>query len=366
MNGPRRGVRLARLVSISNIAAAVVALSVSYLAVRYLTADHFMVLMKKFGLETDPIEAMFLHAVNRGFLVALGGGLVVACALGYWIRRRVSAPLEGFVRQCELLAEGRFGGQVAGSSVLELERLAQAFNHMMHRLEHTERLRKTLVADVAHELRTPLMNVRASIESIRDGVLEADPRNLQLMLAETDRLSILINHILDLARFEAEAASMAKEPVALTALLSDACEARRLRSASDAARIRCEAVDQEQTTVLADRGRMRQVVDNLLENALRYSPASSPIRIALGREADWVQLSMTNELLSPVAADELSLLFERFYRPEWSRSKKSGGMGLGLTIVKTIVEALGGAVGLDQDGQTFTVWCRMRAAEAEL
>jgi two-component system OmpR family sensor kinase/two-component system sensor histidine kinase BaeS len=209
-------------------------------------------------------------------------------------------------------------------------------------LEKAEQQRKNLVADVAHELRTPLSNIQGYVEAMRDGVLEPDQATLDTVHAQTMHLARLVEDLSLLAQTESEDFALDLDRESLNDVIRRSVEGFRARSSSLAVGLRVDIPD-ELPMILIDRTRISQVLGNLIENAVRHSPPGGDVdvgaRVSAGRVV--VTVADSGEGIAP---EDLALVFDRFYRADPSRTRATGGAGLGLTIARKIVEAHGGEI----------------------
>ncbi|MEV6765211.1 HAMP domain-containing sensor histidine kinase [Streptomyces sp. NPDC051105] len=240
--------------------------------------------------------------------------------------------------------------------------LAEAFNDLTERRERLEEQRKAMVSDIAHELRSPLTNIRGWLEVTRDGVVDPDPALLASLHEEALLLQRIIDDLQDLAAADAGTLRMHREPVRAADLFDQVAAAHRV--AADAAGVTL-LTDVDGTAWLhADPVRMRQALGNLVSNAIRHTPADGTVTLAARRDGDAVVLTVT-DTGKGIAPDDLPHVFERFWRAEKSRSRRTGGSGLGLPIVRHLVAAHDGTVEAASEpgnGAEFTL--RLAGAEA--
>jgi signal transduction histidine kinase len=221
---------------------------------------------------------------------------------------------------------------------------------MAAELEESERQRRDLIANTAHELRTPLTNIEGYLEALRDGVIQPDSQTYESLLEETERLVRLAHALDDLAAGDQAIRQARPVEVDLAALLGSAVELAR--PAFEARRLRLERRWREPLPARADPDQFAQVLANLLQNAARYAPAGGTVVLSAEARVDTVLVSLANGG-EPIPAADLPHVFERFYRVEKSRDRARGGAGIGLAIVKQLVEGWGGRVGADSvPGQT--------------
>jgi signal transduction histidine kinase len=313
-----------------------------WLSIDMLAADYFSELMQRYQIDPEETHGMFLDAVHRYLIWTAAAGLVLAVLLSYVLTRRVLAPLRDMATMTGEVAAGNFDARVPVRGRDELAQLARSFNDMTDSLNHIESLRKKLVADVAHELRTPLTNVRGYLEALSDGVLPPDKATFDMLQQEASRLLALADDLLELARADAAKAHLRLETIDLPDLIRGALamnamhfQQRRIsveeRFAADA---RC---------IEADREKLLQAVGNLVENGWQHARPGSVFTVETHRGNDELRVCFSNDVSSLPEAS-LPSLFERFYRAEPSRSRAFGGAGIGLAVVKELIEAHGGRV----------------------
>jgi signal transduction histidine kinase len=332
---------------------------VMWLAIDYLAADYFMVLMDKYDISPTETQEMFLDAVHRYLIWASLAAVALAGVSSFMLTRKVLQPLSRMADVTREVAAGNFAVRVPVDSGDEIGQLADAFNRMSNSLERVEQLRKAMVADVAHELRTPLTNVRGYLEALSDGVLPPSAETFAILQQEILRLVRLAEDLLQLAKADAARAHLRRQPVMLSELVDEVLEPYRLRFRDkDITPQVVGALDTERVT--ADRDKVAQMVGNLAENAWQYTPAGGEVTVHLERLPDGVRVTMANSG-DGIAAADLPFIFERFYRGDKSRSRDLGGAGIGLAIVKELAEAHGGSVGAASSGGETRVWFTLPA-----
>ena len=268
----------------------------------------------------------------------------IALLVAYPISRGITSPLREMARASKAMVDGDFDAPVAVTSRDEVGELARAFVQMRSELSEVDRQRQALIANVAHELRTPLTSLRARLENIVDGVEPNDADHAQASLHEVERLSELVDRVLDLSRLESGASPLHVEQFDVEPLLHEA--AWSASHGSDTARVIVTAADA--LVYRGDRARVHQVVTNLVDNALRCSPPDLPVRVEATSTGGCLQLCVTDEGAGIPAGDR-DHVFERFYRTDDARSHSAGGSGLGLAIVAEIVQLHGGTVEVATD-----------------
>ena len=329
------------------------AMVIVWFSIDTLAAGYFVTLMEKYNISPKPAHAMFVSAIHRYLLWAFAGAVALAVLLSFLMMRRVLAPLSRMTVISREIAEGNFGTRVPVGSRDEVGQLAQAFNQMAASLEAIERLRRTLMIDVAHELRTPLTNIRGYLEALDDRVLPFSKETFTLLQTETLRLAELVEDVLQLARADAAHGRLDLAPTDLTDIIRTALApfARAMEEKSVTVKL---DLPKSPVIVAADRRRLSRILRNLTDNAVRYSPAGGRVDIQLAADAHQVRIDYGNRT-DRLVADDLPYLFERFYRGEKSRSRQHGGAGIGLAIVKELVEAHGGKVSATLEEGRFQI-----------
>jgi two-component system, OmpR family, sensor histidine kinase BaeS len=272
--------------------------------------------------------------VISGVVLLLGIGAVLLAAVAL---RRLTAPAARIVEAAQRIEAGDYSARVPVRGPSELRMVARAFNAMSGRLEADEARRRSVLADVAHELRTPITVIRGQAEGIIDGVYAADAEQLRPVLAATRSLEVLVDDLRTLALAEAGALQLHKEQIDVGILVEDTFSA--FRDAAAMQRVQLSAdVDPAALTVDADSVRLRSVLANLVGNALRHTHPGGTVRIVAGRAGPDVRITV-HDNGDGIPAELLPRVFDRFVK-----GTESVGSGLGLAIVRDIVEAHGGAV----------------------
>jgi signal transduction histidine kinase len=252
------------------------------------------------------------------------------------------------------IAQGDYSAKVPVRSQDEVGQLASAFNQMADSLKKVEQLRKTMVLDVAHELRTPLTNMKGYLEALLDGALPPSRENLESLQEETGRLVRLVEDLLRLARADAARASLQKEEIQIADLILQ--EIDSFLPQFQAKGIRVETHFQPGGNRLwGDSNKLAQVISNLLQNAQQYTPPGGAVRVSTELWTKGLKIIFANTG-SEIAEKDLPFIFERFYRGEKSRSREHGGAGIGLAIVKELVEAHNGQVGAEIRAGETRIW----------
>lgn len=294
------------------------------------------------GERIGMVERSFLRRVNLSVILAGVLGVVIALLLGGLLFVQITRPLGRLRDAARKLAQGELSQRVEVDSGDEIGELAQAFNEMAGSLQRVEELRKNMVADIAHELRTPLAVIRGHLEALQDGVFAPTEENIGVIHEETLLLARLVDDLRDLALADAGQLEIERGPVDLAALISKVVTGVRTR-ASEKDVLLVEEVPERLPEVRADAQRIAQVVSNLLSNGITYTPSGGKVTVAAKEVDGWVEVRVADT--GPgIPPEEMPYLFERFYRSDRSRSRAQGGSGLGLAIAKQLVEAHGGRI----------------------
>ncbi len=305
---------------------------------------------------SGPEEEAFRINIGTALLWAGGAATGVALLLGLLLIRTLSKPLRTLRDAARRLGAGELSYRVPVMGDDELGDVARQFNDMAAALERDEQLRQRLMADIAHELRTPLAVIRAQTEALSDGVFPLTAENLDPIRDQTAVLSRLVEDLRDLALAEAGRLPLEVADVNLGALAQRTCEAFLSQAREKGVALTCEA-DPDGPNLQADVQRLAQVLGNLLSNALRHTPEAGQVEVRVWADAAGSHLAVrdTGEGIAP---DDLAHLFERFYRADPARTRADGGTGLGLAIARQLVEAHGGTIAVESAvgaGTTFTV-----------
>jgi len=288
-------------------------------------------------------------------LVAGAAAAAIALVVARWLARGMTQPLRDMAKAARRMETGDYDQRVLTSSRDEVGQLAVAFNRMSGELSNLERLRRDLVANVSHELKTPISALRAHLENLQDGVEEADPETLQVMLAQSERLARLVEQLLELSRLESGDVPLRRERVPLRPLVSQVLSEIEVTRPGREVALE-EHVPDDLPPVFADPERVHQVLFNLLDNALRFTPAGGRVTVSASPHDGSVDVAVTDT--GPgISPEHLPRLFERFYRIDTSRSRNEGGTGIGLAIARSVVEAHGGRIWAESEpgrGAVFT------------
>jgi len=284
---------------------------------------------------------------NRVGLSFLLGGLVAAAlALGLvqFLAHGMTFPLREMVAAAQAMARGDYTRRVTATSRDEVGELARAFNSMAAELEEVDRVRRDLVANASHELRTPIGALRARLENFVDGVEEPSQDALEDALRQVERLGGLVEQLLDLSKLESGSVPLERTRVPAARLLGDVAD--EWSGPATARGVRLDVSAPGELVLDVDIRRMHQVLANLVANAIRHSPADAAVELRAYAENGHATIQVSD--VGPgIAPDEVERVFERFYRSDRARSADDGGAGLGLAIARWIVELHGGTIRAD-------------------
>ena len=267
------------------------------------------------------------------------GGLVVSLVVIQLLAHGMVLPLRQMVSATRVMANGDYSQRVTATAQDEVGSLARSFNTMASRLEEVERQRRELVANVSHELRTPIAALRARLENLADGVEALDGEAVATMLKGIERLSRLVDQLLELSQFESGAIRIDRQNFLLSEAVEDA--AAEVRPVNTGVRIVAD-VDNALAGV-GDPERIHEILTNLLTNAVRHSPAGAEVRVRGAPVPGGIRIEVSDEGTG-VPAGDVERIFDRFYRVDAARRSGSGGAGLGLAIARSIVELHGGSI----------------------
>ena len=306
---------------------------------------------------TEPPLSRLSQTVNRSLLwaglIAGGGGLLLVTMMS----SSALAPVRTLTGAARRLGRGDLSQRVPVQREDEVGELARTFNSMAEGMELAETQRRNLVADVAHELRSPLSNIQGTIEAMRDGLMDRGDSSLDMLHEQTLHLSHLVDDLGLLAMAEAGELRLDVRPDSLEDATRRSIEAFRARAEGKGVALTFEAAENLPLAAM-DRQRTQQIIGNLLDNAIRHTPQGGLVNVrAYSTGAHTVSVSV-RDTGQGISEDELPLIFERLHRVDASRTRATGGAGLGLTIARRLVEAQGGTISANSEmgkGSTFTI-----------
>lgn len=339
------------------VLATLIAAGVIVVAVRWFSTEQIAHLLME-GVESEAeARAMVDEYLGRVVVIGAVTGVLLGVVTAWWLVRRVLRPLAGLRDGSNRLASGDLAARVDEPSDQELREVARAFNHMAATLQRAEELRRTLVEDVAHELRTPLTSLRGYTEALADGVVEPTPEMLGTVHAEIERLTRLIEALDRLARDQHATMSRARAEVDLGELVRRTLALAEPQLRSRSIRVRVEE-GADVPALMADPDGIGQVLTNLVDNATRYTDDGGEITVELRRDGASLFCAVANTG-TEIPARELPLIWERLHRVDRSRSRETGGAGIGLAVVRQIVTEHGGEVGASSGGGRTRIWFRL-------
>jgi len=308
------------------------------------------------GPAEDESVSSLSGSINRYLLWGGLLGVVVAALVTFLMSRRILSPVESLAQAARGLSRGDFTQRVKVNSKDEFGELAIAFNTMAEDLERTEQLRRNMVADVAHELRTPLSNIQGHLEAIRDGLLPAEPATFDSIYEEVLLLARLVEDLQELTLADAGQLTLIRQSADVADIARRAAAAAQPPAEARGLTIETDLPSQP-ATANVDPERIGQVLRNLLSNAITHTSEGGRITVTLKDEDHELHVTVADTGVG-IPPDDLPYVFERFYRVDRSRVRATGGAGLGLTIAKRLVEAHGGRIGVESElgkGSRFTL-----------
>jgi two-component system sensor histidine kinase BaeS len=341
---------IAARIALAALASAGIGLLILVVGVLVVGGQVFTDLMMQAGDSAEHARAMYDDSVTTVVIAAVAVAAVASIGLALVMARMLARPLREVGAAARRIADGDYAARVPRNGPEEIASLADSFNQMAASLEEQERMRRDFIANAAHELRTPLTNLQGYLEALRDGVIVADRATYESLWDEAERL-VRLSHSLDaLAEGDAAAGPPALESLDLAAAVRAAVDLAQPAIERAGLSVR---VDTPPTLPgRANPDHLAQVLANLLSNAVRYTPAGGRVSVHAERRPDDLLVTVANTG-DPIPSDDLERVFERFYRVEKSRDRARGGAGIGLAIVKQLVEAGGGRVGAESaDGET--------------
>jgi signal transduction histidine kinase len=286
-------------------------------------------------------EQIYVERTNRALLLGSAGAVVVAFALGLFLARRMTAPLQALTVAASRIAHGDLEQQVVVRSRDEIGQLGLAFNQMSQEIALQTQLRRQMTADVAHDLRTPLTTIAGYVEAFEEGALQPTPERLRLLSTEVTNLQQLVSDLRMLSQADAGELRLNLQPMPPAALVERAASAHRRRAEQSGIELHV-AASTNGAHVNVDEARMARVFDNLVDNAVQHTPAGGRIVLAADAEGDSIVFRVRDSGKG-IPAEDVAHVFDRFYRADKARGS-DGHSGLGLAIVRALVEAHGGSV----------------------
>ena len=313
-----------------------------------------ILVMERMPFPGNPREEEFIQRINLLLIYSGLGASLVALLLGILLSRTISRPIRELTLATHAVSEGDLGQQVPVRSKDEIGELSRAFNKMSAELSRSVNARKQMTADIAHELRTPLSLILGHAEAVHDGVLPPSPENFEIIREEAARLEHLVDDLRTLSLADAGELSLVPQSISPERLLQEVATRYRFQMQT-----KDLTLDLDLAPPLADLevdpGRMTQVLTNILDNALRHTPAGGRVTLAARGTSGGIEI-LVRDSGPGLPAEDLTRIFDRFYRADESRRRDAGGSGLGLAIAKSIVLAHGGGIRAESaPGEGLTV-----------
>ncbi|HEX9976276.1 MAG TPA: ATP-binding protein [Dehalococcoidales bacterium] len=302
-----------------------------------------------------PSPRSLSQAIGRYLLWGALIAIAIAFLFTFFISRRILAPVKALALAARRWGKGDLSERVRLKDKGEMGELAQAFNSMAGDLERAEKLQRDMIADVAHELRTPLSNIKGYLEAVRDGVVKPDAETIRSLDEEAALLSRLVDDLQELALAEAGELKLVRQTEDITDVINQAIAATQAQAAAKGVSFKA---DLPAGLPLGDIDfqRISQVLHNLFDNAVAHTGNGGVITVTARQQGNWVEVNVS-DTGEGIPSEELPNIFERFYRVDKSRTRATGGSGLGLTIAKRLVEAHGGQIEAQSEvgkGSRFT------------
>lgn len=297
----------------------------------------------------EEIEASFRSSVNNALLISGIAAVGVAGLVSWYISQRITRPIRQMVTASQRIANGQYSEHLPHTSSDELGELTDSFNRMAVTLSETETMRQQLIADVSHELKTPLASINGYMDGLLDGVIEPTQETFLQVQRESARLQRLVRDLQQLSRAEAGQIPVKFAPCDAVELVQSGVEWLRPQFEEQGIQLKvCQPADK--ITVLADHDRLHQVLMNLLSNALQYTPSGGAVEVGIERQSEQAHFWVKDTGVG-LTGDDLTRIFQRFYRVDKSRSRTSGGSGIGLTIAQHLIHAMHGKIWAESAGQ---------------
>jgi len=306
--------------------------------------------------------ARFLLAIKWSLLWVGGIGSVAALALGYFFSRFLLKPIRNIISATKRISRGDYTVRIKSETNDEINELIDSLNDMSEDLGKIEKLRKELVANVSHELSTPLTNIYGYAEALADNVIKDEAKRneaIRTIKSESERLIRLTKELKKLSLLDTDNMKLNVVETKISQLIKEAVESFKPKLENKEIEIKTELVNKD--SVRIDEDKIRQVLANILDNAIRYSPRGGTIIIKTSRKEGWLALSV-KDFGRGISSEDSKFIFERFYRADKSRSGKGENIGIGLTIAKKIVDLHGGKLEVKSEknkGSEFSVFLRM-------
>lgn len=303
-------------------------------------------------------DTVFRKNSYGAIVAAACAAIPLACIMGVFISRSLTRPIKRISNTAKAISNGDLTARTGVTGDDDLGQLGETFDDMANTMERDFKMEHRLTSDVAHELRTPLMAMLVNVEAMQDGVLPADDEHLGLVASEVRRLSRLVDAMLRLSRIENGTTAVKLEPTDVGQLVHGLVESQEgLFKDQDLTLTYEQRASSQELTIAADPDMLKQAVINLMSNAMRYTPEGGHVFVQVGREGQDITISVADTGIG-IAEEDLSRVFSRFWRSDASRERVSGGLGVGLSLVKEIVSKHNGFIEVKSElgrGSVFTV-----------
>jgi signal transduction histidine kinase len=291
-------------------------------------------------------DLVFINTLNAVFAAVGLLSLILALLFGHIMARKISMPISRVIRTAEMIAEGSYDNRSNEvSNIREIAKLTGTVNNLAETIGRQEKLRKRLTADVAHELRTPLAALQSQIEAMIDGIWEVDAKRLNSLHEDITRLGRMVGDLEKLTRFEHDCIVLEKSEFDISELIRSILTNFEKDCKDKSIEV---GIDDKAVRVYADRDKMSQVIINLMSNAVKYTGEGGHIRWVIDTDADNAVVSIEDTGIG-ISPEDQPYIFERFYRADTSRSRITGGSGIGLAIAKAIVDAHKGSINVESE-----------------
>ena len=283
--------------------------------------------------------------------------IILSTIIAIFLSRYISKPIARLNATAKIMAKGNYDVVFEGNGYLEIDELNQTLNNTIEELRKTEDLRRELMANVSHDLRTPLTMITGYAEMMKDIPGENNPENLQIIIDEVNRLNLLVNDMLDLSKLSAKTVKMQSQTYCITDNIVDIVE--RIQKFNENSGIHIQFLYDQRVDVVADEQKIEQVIYNFIHNAINYSNGSTRIEVIQTIEYGFVKIAVVDHGIG-IKAEDLSCIWDRYYRIDKAHHRSIQGSGLGLSIVKGILECHHFEYGVEsQLGEGSTFWFKM-------
>jgi len=298
-------------------------------------------------------DISFTRGINRSILYSALLSILVAFMIGIYISKKFTRPIVEMTNAANSIRLGKLDTRVNEiSDTLELQQLSYSINHLSESLNEQNKLRKRLTSDISHELRTPLTILQSHIEAIIDGVWEATEDKLNICKNEVGRLIKLVEELKHLNHIDSHELQLDITPYNLSKDTNEILEGLQLKFSER--KIQLNKNIEEDIYIEADKDKVKQILINILTNSLKYTPPHGQVNVLVKLENEYVNIEVEDTGIG-IDEEDLPYVFERLYRSDISRNRETGGSGIGLSIVKTLVDAHGGNVSIESKKENGTL-----------